>query len=213
MPMTSKELLPAIQRLHALSQTGLAYVLSEYDRERYQEIRDIILQLLANLSDVTIEQIIKLFPNETGYVTPKVDIRAIVFRGIDDILMVKEKMDNDRWTVPGGWADVGYSPFEVAQKEAWEETGLDVKAVRLLAVFDKSRHEHPYEPWYVYKFFILCEIIGGELSQETTETSGTSWINFESIPDLQLSEFRVTQEQLRIICKFAVDPSLAVICD
>ena len=154
MPMTSKELLPAIQRLHALSQTGLAYVLSEYDRERYQEIRDISLQLLANLSDVTIEQIIKLFPNETGYVTPKVDFRGIVFGGTDEILMVKEKMDNDRWTVPGGWADVGYSPFEVAQKEAWEETGLDVKAVRLLAVFDKSRHEHPYEPWYVYKFFI-----------------------------------------------------------
>ena len=211
--MTSNELLPSIQRLHALSQTGLAYVVSEYDRERYEEIRDISLQMLARLSDVTVEQIIKLFPLETGYVTPKVDIRTIVFRGTNEILMVKEKMDNDRWTVPGGWADVGYSPFEVAQKEAWEETGLLVKAVRLLAVFDKSRHEHPYEPWYVYKFFILCEIIGGELSEETTETSGSSWINFEAIPDLQLSEYRVTQEQLKTICAFAIDPNLPVICD
>jgi len=211
--MRSQELLISIQKIHALSQTGLAYPQSDYDRERYEEIRNISLQVLGGLSDVSIAQIIQLFPNEKGYVTPKVDIRAIVFRGTDQILMVQEKMDENRWTVPGGWADVGYTPFEVAEKEAWEETGMRVKATRLLAVFDKSRHEHPFEPWYVYKFFILCEVTGGELMQQTTETSGAAWIDFDVAATLPLSLYRVTREQLELIFKFAENPDLPVICD
>ena len=211
--MRSQELLISIQKIHALSQTGLAYPQSDYDRERYEEIRNISLQVLGGLSDVSIAQIIQLFPNEKGYVTPKVDIRAIVFRGTDQILMVQEKMDENRWTVPGGWADVGYTPFEVAEKEAWEETGMRVKATRLLAVFDKSRHEHPFEPWYVYKFFILCEVTGGELMQQTTETSGAAWIDFDVAATLPLSLYRVTREQLELIFKFAENPDFPVICD
>ncbi len=74
---------------------------------------------------------------------------------------MKEKVDNGRWTLPGGWADVGYTPFEVAAKEAEEETGLVVGPVRLLALFDKRKHAHPPQPWYVYKAFIRCEVRGG----------------------------------------------------
>jgi ADP-ribose pyrophosphatase YjhB (NUDIX family) len=212
--MTSQELLSAVQRIHALSQTGLAYPQSDYDRERYEEIRNITLQILAEMSSVSIEHIIKLLPVESGYVTPKVDIRAVVFRGGNEILMAREKADNDRWAIPGGWADVGYSPFEVAEKEVMEETGLYVKATRLLAVFDKNKHGHPYEPWYVYKFFILCELTGGgELAEQTIETSGAAWIRFESAASLPLSTYRVTPEQLETIFGFAVEPDLPVLCD
>jgi ADP-ribose pyrophosphatase YjhB (NUDIX family) len=211
--MTPNPWLTPVQRLLALSQTGLAFHPGEYDRERYEEIRQISLQLLAQLADTDVDQIITLFPHEIGYITPKVDVRAVIFRGTDEILMVQEKVDNDRWTLPGGWADVGYSPFEVAVKEVSEETGLDVNAVRLLAVFDKRKHDHPNEPWYVYKFFILCEITGGELIQQTNETSGAEWVKFSALADLPLSTYRVTFSQLEKICEFATNPSLQAICD
>ncbi|PSL34191.1 NUDIX hydrolase [Dyadobacter jiangsuensis] len=211
--MSANPWLAAIKRILALSQTGLAFQPGEYDRERYDEIRQISMELLANMSDAPVAQIISLLPREIGYVTPKVDIRAVIFRGTDEILMVQEKIDNDRWTLPGGWADVGYTPFEVAVKEVSEETGLHVDPVRLLAVFDKSKHDHPEEPWYVYKFFILCHITGGEILEQTTETSGVSWVKFDELPNLDLSVNRVTYAQIVQLLPFAADPGLPVLCD
>lgn len=211
--MSANPWLAAVKRILALSQTGLAFQPGDYDRERYEEIRQISTELLANMSDAPVEQIITLLPREIGYVTPKVDIRAVIFRGTDEILMVQEKIDNDRWTLPGGWADVGYTPFEVAVKEVSEETGLHVDPVRLLAVFDKSKHDHPEEPWYVYKFFILCHITGGEILEQTTETSGVSWVKFDELPNLDLSVNRVTYAQIVQLLPFAADPGLPVLCD
>lgn len=211
--MSTNPWLAAVKRILALSQTGLAFQPGEYDRERYEEIRQISLDLLADISNAPVEQIISILPHEVGYVTPKVDIRAVIFRGADEILMVQEKIDNDRWTLPGGWADVGYTPFEVAVKESLEETGLQVEAVRLLAVFDKSKHDHPEELWYVYKFFILCEITGGEILEQTTETSGVSWKKFAELPGLDLSVNRVTYAQISRLLPFAADPGLPVLCD
>lgn len=213
MPMSTNPWLAAVKRILALSQTGLAFQPGEYDRERYEEIRQISIDLLAHISNAPVEQIISLLPHEIGYVTPKVDIRAVIFRGSDEILMVQEKIDNDRWTLPGGWADVGYTPFQVAIKEVFEETGLHVEAVRLLAVLDKSKHDHPEEPWYVYKFFILCRITGGEILEQTNETSGVGWVKFDQLSGLDLSVNRVTYSQIAQLLPFAADPGLPVLCD
>lgn len=211
--MDSLNWLAVSQRLQAIAQTGLAYTESEYDRERYQEINTIGQQILAQLSNVSIEHVIQLLPGEIGYQTPKVDIRAVIFRGTDELLMVQETIDNNKWTIPGGWADVGYTPFEVAEKEAWEETGLEVKATRLLAVFDKKMHPHPYQPWYVYKFFILCKVTGGELLTRTNETSGISWVNKKDLSNLELSTDRATYSQLEKMFELANTPTASVLCD
>jgi ADP-ribose pyrophosphatase YjhB (NUDIX family) len=211
--MSPNPWLAAVKRILALSQTGLAFQPGEYDRERYEEIREISLALLADMSNAPVEQIISLLPYEVGYVTPKVDIRAVIFRGDDEVLMVQEKIDHDRWTLPGGWADVGYTPSEVAVKETFEETGLQAEAVRLLAVFDKRKHDHPEELWYVYKFFILCKITGGKILETTTETSGVAWVKFDALAGLDLSANRVTYSQISQILPFAADPTLPVLCD
>lgn len=211
--MSANPWLAAIKRILALSQTGLAFQPGDYDRERYEEIRQISLDLLAHMSNAPMDQIIRILPHEIGYVTPKVDVRAVIFRNADEILMVQEKIDHDRWTLPGGWADVGYTPFEVAVKETFEETGLHAEATRLLAVFDKSKHDHPEEPWYVYKFFILCRVTGGDILEHTTETSGVSWVKFGALPDLDLSVNRTTYSQISQLLPFAADPGLPVLCD
>ena len=211
--MEPTQLLIQAQRLQALAQAGLAYATNAYDLERYDEIRAISVKLLQELTEEPFEKIIRVFASEAGYQTPKVDIRAVVFREGPEMLLVREKIDNGRWTLPGGWADIGYSPFEVAAKEAYEETGLMVRPVRLLALFDKRKHPHPPQPWYVYKAFIECEVQGGSLIQDTPETTGARWFREDELAHLELSTDRTTACQLKAMFRFAQDPHAPVLCD
>jgi ADP-ribose pyrophosphatase YjhB (NUDIX family) len=211
--MDSTQLLVHAQRLQAIAQAGIAYAGTAYDLERYEEIREISVKLLQELTEEPFEKIVRVFASEDGYQTPKMDIRAVMFRGGDEVLLVQEKIDHGRWTLPGGWADIGYTPFEVACKEAQEETGLFVEPVRLLALLDKRKHPHPPQPWYVYKAFIQCEIKGGSLIQETAETTGARWFRQEELHGIELSTDRNTASQLDMLFRFAKDPGLPAFCD
>ena len=122
-------------------------------------------------------------------------------------------MDSGKWTPPGGWADIGHTPFEVAAKEAYEETGLIVKPVRLLALFDKRNHPHPPQPWYAYKAFIQCEVQGGSLAQDTQETMGARWFRHQDLPLNHLSTDRITASQLETMFRLASDPISPTLCD
>jgi ADP-ribose pyrophosphatase YjhB (NUDIX family) len=182
------------KRIHAIAQAGLHYTESDYDRDRYAELLDLSRQMLAELTDIKVEKIADFFAGEDGYPTPKVDIRAVVIRD-DQILMVKEKIDGC-WSLPGGWADVGYTPAAVAEKETLEEAGLEVKASRLLAILDKSEHKHPPDFFYTYKIFILCEIIGGEVTAGM-ETTDAGFFALTELPIL--SENRITLAQIEMM--------------
>ncbi|MDH6306929.1 ADP-ribose pyrophosphatase YjhB (NUDIX family) [Parabacteroides sp. PF5-5] len=195
---TNKELILLAQRIRALSQTGLTYSLSEYDTERYEELLDISNQIVSLSTGIDPESINALYIPLKEYATPKVDIRAVVFNEKDEILLVKEKADG-LWALPGGWSDVGYSPKEVAQKEVKEETGLDVTPVRLLAVMDMSKHSHPAIPFYIYKFFILCEQIGGEFT-ETFDILNKGFFDINKLPPLSLE--RVLPQQIKMMSEY-----------
>ncbi len=206
------DFLAIAQRLQALAQAGLFYSADKpFDRERYEEISDLSVQIISNLTDEPIEKIAPLFTTERdGYQTPKVDIRAVVFDEHNRILMVREKIDNN-WALPGGWGDVGYTPSEVAVKEVQEETGLDVKAVRLLAVLDKKCHPHPPQAWYVYKMFILCEKTGGAILENTTEISQVAYFAKDEIPPVSVD--RNTTSQIAMMFDFLENPDKMVILD
>src|SRR6202044_2934408 len=103
--MEPSKLLLHAQRLQAIAQAGIAFATTDYDLERYQEVREISVNLLQELTDEPREKIIRTFASESGYQTPKVDVRAVLFRGDNEILLVREKNDQGRWTLPGGWAD------------------------------------------------------------------------------------------------------------
>ena len=201
------------QRLQALAQAGLAYSSNVFDAERYTEMHALSLQMMAGLTGQPVALLDTLFAEETGYPTPKVDIRAVLFRGTDEILLVQEKMDANRWSLPGGWADVGHTPFEVAVKEVREETGLETEAVRLLALLDKKQHPHPPQPWYVYKAFVLCRVVGGAIQENTVETAGVRWMHRSELTQLELSTDRVTLSQLTQMLDFASQPDLPTLCD
>lgn len=213
--METTEWLATAQRLQALAQTGLEYANNPFDTERYEEIRALSVRMVQALAaePLALDKITNLFAGETGYQTPKVDVRAVLFRGTNEVLLVQEKIDGNRWTLPGGWADVGLTPFEVAEKETHEETGLQVRAVRLLALFDKKKHPHPPQPWYIYKCFVLCEIVGGALQAATPETNGARWVSETEIPHLALSVDRTTTSQLATLFEFARQPDKPTLCD
>jgi ADP-ribose pyrophosphatase YjhB (NUDIX family) len=196
------------KRIGSIAQAGLTYAVNDYDRERYQELQDMSVAMLSRLTDEPVEKIGPLFTNETGYQTPKVDVRAVIFRD-GKIALVHEKIDG-HWSLPGGWADIGYSAGEVAVKEAREEAGLDVQAVRLLAVLDKKFHPHPPSPYHVYKMFILCRITGGTLAAGM-ETHDAGFFGRDKLPPLSVE--RNTASQLRLMFDFLDNPGRETVFD
>jgi ADP-ribose pyrophosphatase YjhB (NUDIX family) len=180
------------KRLQALAQTGLTYADSPYDVERYEEVRHIAAEIAANRSDTTLPQVLDLFSSDTGYATPKVDVRGVIFHN-NALLLVRERSDG-RWTLPGGWADVGEAPSECVVREVFEESGFQVHVRKLLAVYDRSKHPHePPFPFHVYKLFFACEIFGGEATL-SSETDEIGFFTRDVIPPLSLT--RVTPEQI-----------------
>jgi ADP-ribose pyrophosphatase YjhB (NUDIX family) len=185
------------QRLQALSQTGLTFSDNPFEVERYESIREIAAEMMAAHSELSVESIRDLFADQAGYATPKVDVRGVVFRNTADrsagILLVKERRDG-RWTLPGGWADVNDSPAEATEREVYEESGYRVKAVKLLACYDRNKHDHPAYAFHIYKLFFLCDLVGGAPAS-SVETEEAGWFRETEIPTLSLP--RVTPSQIK----------------
>jgi ADP-ribose pyrophosphatase YjhB (NUDIX family) len=179
------------RRLHALARTGLHFCGSEYDRERYLEIEQIAAELLAGPLPVDREALLALWRREEGYVTPKMDVRGAVFRD-GRVLLVRETADG-RWTLPGGWADVNETPAQAVEKEIEQESGLRTRAVKLAALYDRSRHGHGDALHHSWKAFFLCEITGGE-ARGSYETDAVGFFDPAGLPPMSLG--RCTPRQV-----------------
>jgi ADP-ribose pyrophosphatase YjhB (NUDIX family) len=190
------------QRIQAIAQTGLAYAQNDYDAERYRELREIAAALMAGPEADVAALAAGLFAAERGYATPKVDVRAAVFRD-GRLLLVREASDGG-WTFPGGWAEVGQSAAESVEREVREESGYRVRAVRLLACWDREKHPHPPIPFHSYKLLFLCEIVGGAPAA-SAETTAVGFFTEEEIPPL--STTRTLSEQIRFAFAAQRDPA------
>jgi ADP-ribose pyrophosphatase YjhB (NUDIX family) len=190
------------QRIQAIAQTGLTYASDPYDRERYEELRGIAVAMAEGPLDAPNEDVRVALASGVGYPTPKVDVRAVVFRG-EELLLVRERRSG-RWTFPGGWADVGDTPSLAAERETLEESGYHVKATKVLALLDKSRHDHPVSLDYTYKVLIGCRIEGGE-PVTSHEIDAVGFFARDARPDLDLD--RTAPGQLELAWAHLADPS------
>lgn len=188
--------LELLNKITSLAQTGLHYTKDVYDKERYEQLI-IYVQELLSLKNHNTTDFKKNVMEDIGYATPKLDVRAVVFQH-NKILLTRE-VDDGLWSLPGGWADVGYSASENAVKEVVEETGIHVEVKQLLALTDRRKHPHPPMFLHVYKAFFLCEITGGELSS-SIETIEAKYFGIDELPDI--SEARVTREQIKNFFKY-----------
>jgi len=186
------------RELKSIAEAGLRYGENAYDRERYERIHEIAsLPMQAAVPDFK-------WPQEFGYATPKVDVRAAVLDEQKRILLVQEASTGE-WTLPGGWADLNVSPAGNAVKEVREESGIEVEVVKLIACWDKDKQGHPRQPEHVYKLVFLCRITGGELAT-SHETSGADFFDAGNIPPL--CPHRAARHYLDLAWQHAADLSL-----
>ena len=181
------------REIQALAQTGLHYAENPFEAERARRLLEIAAEIIEAHADLPMEKLRLAFEAQPGYVTPKVDVRAAVFQD-EEILLVREAIDGG-WTLPGGWADVGEAPSLAVEREVLEEAGLEVKAKRLIGVYDANRVPGALDLFHAYKLLFLCEWMGGELrsSQETTQVG---FFGQGGLPG-PLSEHRTTRRHLR----------------
>jgi ADP-ribose pyrophosphatase YjhB (NUDIX family) len=193
------------RELQAIAQTGLTFATSTFDRERYTAIRSLAASMMATHSDADFARVEGLFAEQTGYATPKVDVRGAVIEEAR-ILLVREVADSGRWTIPGGWADVNQSPSESVIRELQEESGLAIRVRKLAGVYDRTRQGHPPHPFHVYRLFFLCDIVGG-VPKAGLETSEVAFFGENEIPK-ELSLERTLPHQIRRMFEHARDKDL-----
>lgn len=192
------------RELQAISQAGLAYSKDPYDQQRFERLRVLAATMMAEGSGCEMERVLELFQQDVGYPTPKSDVRgAVIVDG--KILMVREASDGG-WTLPGGWADVNQSAAECVAREITEESGYEVRVVKLAAVWDYGRQgHHPRHPASIYKLFFICELTGGN-ARSSIETTQVEFFPKHSLP--ALSGGRVTKAQILRMFLHAQRPEL-----
>lgn len=194
-----------ISEIQAIAQSGLHYSENKFDIERFKQLRHIAAEMAACCSGGDSHEIEKNFALEAGYATPKIDVRAFILKD-NRLLLVKERMDG-RWSLPGGWVDVNLSPSEAIIKEVKEEAGYEVSVIRLLALWDKLKHEHPPEWPHAYKCFFLCEILAEHATADASpniEIADQAFVDLNQLPELSTS--RVTKNQILRLFKLATNP-------
>jgi ADP-ribose pyrophosphatase YjhB (NUDIX family) len=198
------------KRLQAIASTGLHFSKDVFDRERYEEVAQIANAMLAELGNVPLARIEGLVSDfAKGYATPKIDVRGALIDG-DRILLVREKSDG-RWTLPGGFADVGKSAAENVCKEIEEEAGLRVTARRPFSIRHKAKHAYDPDTRDFYKIFFLCDRTDDRLPRAGAETSGADFFPRGRLPDL--SRGRVLESDIETAFLFHADPARITLFD
>lgn len=206
-PATVPSWLRWSRALQSIGQTGLTYARDPYDLERYREIVRLAAEIAAAGSGGDAEAILGFFASQRGYPTPKIDVRAaVIVEG--RILLVRER-DDGGWSMPGGWADIGESAAEAVQRETAEETGVEVRAEKLIALLERERHGHPPHPEFSYKAFFACSPVGEvppRLAGQSADSDGAGFFAPDQLPDLSVA--RITRGEIELAFRHHTSPEL-----
>jgi ADP-ribose pyrophosphatase YjhB (NUDIX family) len=193
-------------RLAAIAQDGLVFSHDDYDIDRYQKVSALAAELMSAVSGRDAAELAIEISRDSGYATPKIDVRGVIFDDDERVLLMRERTDG-KWSLPGGWADPGDTPSQAVTREILEETGHQAEAVKLLACWDRERQGNPPPmPVHVYKLFFLCRQTGPAQAPAALETLDVGWFSLTELPPLSLG--RVNHRQLERALVHHRDPSL-----
>jgi ADP-ribose pyrophosphatase YjhB (NUDIX family) len=196
--------LARVRALQAIAQEGLTYARNPFDADRYARLKAVTADIAGALDEATPGPLRLAVEGADGYLTPKLDVRAAVFDGKGRVLLVRETSDG-RWTLPGGWADVGEGLAAGAVREVGEESGYTVEYERLFGIYDRERWGHPPMPWYTLKAVVGCRLLGGTATT-SIETDAVGWFARDQTPEL--SPGRTSPRLLARVFEHHDDPSL-----
>ena len=216
-PVTPPRWLVWAREIQALAQTGNNYANNDYQRQRYHRLQEIAAEIVSEHTGLDGARLGNVFMAQTGYATPRIDVRGAVFQagaqaasGKGKLLLVRERSDGG-WTLPGGWADVGDDvPSKAAEREVWEEAGFTVKAQRVVGVYDCNRFGS-LELFHAFKLVFLCELLGGEATPSIETTEG-AFFGREEVPGM-LSAARTPPRLIQDVFAAYADPALATVFD
>ena len=190
--MKTSDFVKYLQRMIAITDTGLTFTKDPFDRERYEDLRSLLSEMLNQGLDIDSEEVAEVMKPTSAYATPLMDVRAWIVED-EKICLVRGQGEND-WALPGGFGEVGYSPTENILKEIEEETGFEAKVERLLAVFDTNRFQLQSKQYA--KFVFECKLLDGQF-QENQEIADLQFFAIDQLPTL--SEKRITKEQIELL--------------
>jgi ADP-ribose pyrophosphatase YjhB (NUDIX family) len=179
------------REIQAISQTGLHFAENDYQQQRFQRLSEISAEILGTYTNLDPVDLLEIFNDQIGYATPRVDVRGAAFQD-GSLLLVRERVDGG-WTMPGGWADVGDIPSAAVEREVLEEAGFEVKARKVIGIYDANR-TGPLEIFHAFKIVFLCEIISGK-PRPSYETSEVAFFSRDEIPQV-LSGERTRQRHI-----------------
>ncbi len=131
----------------------------------------------------------------------RVGCSAVIFDEQREKVLLTQRMDNGRWCLPGGHMESGESAAEACEREVWEETGLKVRAARLLGVYSNPDQLVIYNDGNKAFFVVLnfeVQVLEGEvgLSDETTAFGWLSLADMETMPIHANHKLRVEDAML-----------------
>lgn len=201
---TAERLVEISHELQAIASCGILYSKSIFDTEHFTRVNELAAELLTmSVDNMPLESAVKLFMDNEGYQTPKIDTRAVIFNDKDEVLMVRDY--DGKWALPGGWCDYDQSIASNTIKEAYEEAGLVVKPVRLAAAHSHKKRNNPKSFFSVMRFFMLCEVVSGEFiaNDETTECA---YFSMDNLPE-DINTHKANPEQIRSCLECWKNPS------
>ena len=194
------------RRIQAIAQNQLEYSHSEYDIERGHKLTKIASEIIEQHTGQNSDEICEIYLDQKGYSTPRVDVRAAVIR--DGLLLLVKESSDGKWAMPGGWMDVGDKPAEAAVREAYEESGFNVKVEKVIGVYDANRITRPLNLFHAVKIVYLCSIVDGKATT-SFETTEVKFFDIDNLPEL--SPNRTNEQHIADIKAVLKNPEIPTV--
>ena len=120
---------------------------------------------------------------------PIVGIGALIFDR-DRILMAQRGKEPLKgwWSLPGGALEIGERLADGVRREVREETGLEIRPLGVLEIFERIMHDAIGAAEYHYVLVdYICRITGGEL-HAGDDVAVVEWVRRRDLPKLQITE-------------------------
>ena len=103
-------------------------------------------------------------------------------------VLLQQRTDNGAWGLPGGAVEFGESVLEALHREVREETGLEIRPLGVLEIFERIMHDASGATEYHYVLVdYICRITGGEL-HAGDDVAVVEWVRRRDLPKLQITE-------------------------